>query len=93
MGHIKRSLIYKPGLHSNFHQNTDAEIWYHFFRKWGSVCPLQRKGMLNETSSPEKQFKHIFGVRVSEESPKIGLKFKNTSGLKILRYSYKKVCI
>ena len=34
-----------------------------FFRKWGNIRALEKKGMLNETSSQEKEFKHIFGAR------------------------------
>ena len=48
-----------------------------FLRKWGNICPLQKKSMSNETASQKKQFKYIFRAGVSGISPKIGLEFKN----------------
>ena len=47
----------------------------------------------NETASQEKQFLSIYlEVGLSGKSPKIGLEFRNISGLEKIRYSYKKVC-
>ena len=53
------------------------------FQKIGKYSHiLQKKGMSYETPNQETQFKfkHIFGSRVSGQSPKIGLEFKNISG-------------
>ena len=41
-----------------------------FFRKLGNIRALEKKGMLNETSSQEKRFKHIFGARAERKITK-----------------------
>ena len=35
-----------------------------FFRGWENIRQLQKKSMLNETASQEKQFKHIFRIEM-----------------------------
>ena len=46
-----------------------------FFRKWGNICTLQKKGMSNKTGI----LSIYLGVGVSGKSPKIVLEFKNIS--------------
>ena len=39
----------------------------------GNIRALEMKGMLNETSSQEKQFKHIFGTRTEWKNTKVNV--------------------
>ena len=49
-----------------------------FSREWENTRQLQKKSMLNETASQEKQFKHIFRieVRISQSQKNHGGQFK-----------------